>query len=273
MGWFYFPALCKTRRNLIQFCMVGFVFPAVASHIAECSKLITQNMGTLKQVHSTAIGQLRARPNTPNQAGTSGLFPLGLGNDRDGLLYVPAGYQASQPAPLILMMHGAGGDAEGGLVILQNLADGIGAIVLAVDSRQQTWDVIIGRYGADIDFIDRALAETFNRYVIDPDHFAVAGFSDGASYALSIGIINGDLFSHIIAFSPGYMAPTDQVGEPLIFISHGQNDTVLPIDRCSRQIVPELQQAGYDVQYQEFNGPHTVPVTIVQDALAWFMTT
>ena len=228
-------------------------------------------MGTLKQVHSTGIGQLRSRPTKPTEAGTSGLSRLGLNTERDGLIYVPLNYQASQPAPLILMLHGAGGDAEGALAILQKRVDEIGAIVLAVDSRQQTWDVIVGRYGADIDFIDRALAQTFNRYAIDPNRVAVAGFSDGASYALSIGIINGDLFSHIIAFSPGFIAPTDQVGEPRIFISHGQSDPVLSIDQCSRQIVPELQQAGYEVRYQEFNGSHTVPGTILRDALIWFM--
>jgi len=36
------------------------------------------------------------------------------------------------------------------------------------------------------------------------------GFSDGASYALSVGITNGDLFTHVIAFSPGFVAPARQ---------------------------------------------------------------
>jgi phospholipase/carboxylesterase len=29
-----------------------------------------------------------------------------------------------------------------------------------------------------------------------------------ASYALSLGIANGNLFSHVLAFSPGFLAPT-----------------------------------------------------------------
>ena len=32
-----------------------------------------------------------------------------------------------------------------------------------------------------------------------------------------------------------------------------------------------LQQAGYDVQYREFNGSHTVPAAIVSQALSWFV--
>jgi predicted esterase len=86
-------------------------------------------------------------------------------------------------------------------------------------------------------------------YAIDPARVAIGGFSDGASYALSLGLTNGDLFSHVLAFSPGFMAPAGQEGSPRIFVSHGTRDAVLPIDRCSRRIVPTLRRAGYDVAY------------------------
>jgi predicted esterase len=170
------------------------------------------------------------------------------------------------------MLHGAGGNGEGGLRIIRNLADVFSTIVLAVDSRGQTWDVLISRYGPDITFIDQALAQTFTHYAINSNRLAIGGFSDGASYALSVGITNGDLFTHIIAFSPGFMAPTNQVGKPKFFISHGERDTVLPIDRCSRRIVPQLQRAGYEVLYQEFDGPHTVPDPIAHEGMRWFTT-
>ena len=62
----------------------------------------------------------------------------------------------------------------------------------------------------------------------------VCGFSDGASYALSIGLANGDLFGHVLAWSPGFVAPPEFVGRPRVFVSHGTDDRVLPIDRCSR---------------------------------------
>jgi len=145
-------------------------------------------------------------------------------------------------------------------------------ILLAPDSRGGTWDVIRGGLGPDVAFIDQALHQTFGRYAIDPAHIAMEGFSDGASYALSLGPCNGDLFTHIIAFSPGFMAPPGQQGKPHIFVSHGTHDRVLPIDRCSRVIVPRLERAGYDVHYQEFDGPHTVPGGIAIEALDWFLT-
>jgi phospholipase/carboxylesterase len=58
--------------------------------------------------------------------------------------------------------------------------------LLAPDSRDRTWDVILSSFGPDVDYIDRALGSTFQRYAIDPDRIAIGGFSDGASYALPL---------------------------------------------------------------------------------------
>lgn len=217
-----------------------------------------------------AQGQLLARPAQPAGAAPIGLQPLGLDAERDGLLYVPVGYQTARPAPLVLMLHGAGANAQHGLAPFLHLANAAGLILLAPDSRCQTWDVLFGQYGPDIAFIDQALAQTFSRYAVDPAHIAVEGFSDGASYALSVGITNGDLFTHVIAFSPGFMAPAGQQGLPHLFISHGTRDEVLPIKACSRKIMPQVERAGYDVLYREFDGSHTVPPELAREALTWF---
>ena len=97
------------------------------------------------------------------------------------------------------------------------------------------------------------------------------GFSDCASYALSLGLTNGDLFTHVVAFSPGFMAPAEEWDAPRVFVSHGAADTVLPVDRCSRRIVPALERAGYAVRYREFAGGHAVPPAIAREAIGWFL--
>jgi phospholipase/carboxylesterase len=139
--------------------------------------------------------------------------------------------------------------------------------VVAPESRKRTWDVIEGGYGPDVAFIDQALTKVFGLHPVDPARIALSGFSDGASYALSLGVINGELFDHIIAFSPGFMAPTTTADTPRIFISHGTHDEVLPIDPCSRRIVPALGRAGYDVDYHEFDGGHVVVPEMVERAV------
>ena len=144
-------------------------------------------------------------------------------------------------------------------------------IVLAPDSRERTWDAIGGQFGPDVAFLDTALRKTFELAPIDQSRVAIGGFSDGASYALSLGLINGDLFTHILAFSPGFIVADRTRGKPAIFMSHGTNDEILPIDRTSRRLAPSLKAAGYPLEYREFDGPHTVPAAIAHDACAWMI--
>src|SRR5947209_5552991 len=90
---------------------------------------------------SAEAGRLTARPKPTVGTAPEGLHALELDTRRDGLLYVPSGYRPERPAPLVLMLHGAGGDAHGGLAPLRPLADDAGLILLAPDSRRQTWDI------------------------------------------------------------------------------------------------------------------------------------
>ena len=66
------------------------------------------------------------------------------------------------------------------------------------------------------------------------------------------------------------MAPAGRRGSPCVFVSHGTRDGVLPIDSCSRKIVPQLKRADYEVRYREFDGGHTIPPEIVLEAVSWF---
>jgi predicted esterase len=152
---------------------------------------------------------------------------------------------------------------------MQLLADLTGVILLSPSSRGRTWDAIRGGYGPDVSFIDGVLGQVFSQYAIDPARVAIGGFSDGASYALSLGLTNGDLFTHIIAFSPGFMVPAQLRCKPRNFITHGTHDSILPIERCSRRLVPRLKSAGYDVHYQEFNGPHIIMPHLLLKAVRW----
>jgi predicted esterase len=191
--------------------------------------------------------------------------------NRVGMLYVPRSYQPGYPAPFALMLHGAGGNAQQGIGLIMNLAEDTGMILVALDAVGRTWDVIATEYGPDVHRVDLALHQVFANYNINRKHVAIGGFSDGASYALSLGLGNGDLFNHIIAFSPGFMQPASKIGHPVVFVSHGTKDRVLPIDRTSRRIVPSLRDAGYAVEYVEFDGPHSVPPAIAVAAVGWFL--
>jgi phospholipase/carboxylesterase len=170
-----------------------------------------------------------------------------------------------------VMLHGAGGSAEQGLSLLRGYADEQNIILIAPASRSYSWDIIASdAFGPDVILIDQALAQAFENYAIDPAQVAIGGFSDGASYALCLGLTNGDLFTHIIAFSPGFSFTREKHGKPAVFISHGVRDRVLPIDSCGRRVDRELRHQGLEVNYKEFGGEHEIPANISASAVEWF---
>jgi phospholipase/carboxylesterase len=154
---------------------------------------------------------------------------------------------------------------------MQPLADETGMVLVAPNSREASWDIRYGEFGADVAFISKMLERVFDQVRVNASRIAICGFSDGASYALSIGLINGDLFGHVLAMSPGFMVHPRPVGKPKIFITHGTNDQILSIDRTSRVLVPQLKSAGYDVEYHEFEGRHQVSRPLLRDAVTWMM--
>jgi phospholipase/carboxylesterase len=207
-------------------------------------------------------GRLTARPHdSVDDSGRPGLRTI------DGAtLYVPPG---DGPKTLVLALHGAGSDPAEPMALLHPYADRAGVILLAPKSTGPTWDVSMGGFGPDVAAIDRLLDKVFSQYEVAD--VAVAGFSDGASYALSLGLTNGDLFRSVIGFSPGFIAFGQQNGMPRLFISHGTHDSVLPIGRTSRRGVPRLRAAGYRVTYVEFDGDHEVPPRIAREAIDWLV--
>jgi phospholipase/carboxylesterase len=207
----------------------------------------------------------------PGKRGTGpapkGVTSLGLGGGRDGQLAVPGRYTPAEPLPLVLTLHGATMSGADMVRRLGPLADQAGVILVAPDSREFTWDGIRGDFGPDIPVLERALESVWSRYAVDPRRISVAGFSDGATYALALGLANGGLFPRVAAFSPGFLIPVPRAGRPRFFVSHGRQDEILPIDRCGRPVVRALRQAGYQVDFREFDGGHTVPPALATAAL------
>jgi phospholipase/carboxylesterase len=196
---------------------------------------------------------------------------LGLHNRRDAILQLPQNATQSS-LPLLVMLHGATQSAEDMFWYLGTAHEEAGVAVLAPNSRDTSWDAIENTFGDDVAHLNRALERVFELVAIDPARIAIGGFSDGASYALSLGLINGDLFPSVVAFSPGFVISGAQHGKPRIFISHGTHDHILPIDRCGRPIAANLISRGYEVTFREFDGDHEIPADIARDGLKWMTT-
>jgi phospholipase/carboxylesterase len=185
----------------------------------------------------------------------------------EALLFVPP--SIGPASPLLVFFHGAGGAAGTSLPLVRAAAEQHGCLVLLPTSVGRTWDFIVDEWGPDVGRLDAALQAVLDHFAVS--RIAFGGFSDGASYALSIGLANGGLARTLLAFSPGFAAPPARVGRPRIWISHGTEDAVLPIDRCARPLVRSLTGADYEVHYQEFAGAHVVPPDTVDQALQWWL--
>src|SRR5262249_3746054 len=146
-------------------------------------------------------GRLSMRPHKATKSVSPGEHVLADDAGRRSILFVPSAYEAKTAAPFLLALHGATGSGDSMLRGSRAAAEAHGVVVLSPSSRDYTWDAIRGTFSGDFDRIDRLMNDVFDQCAIDPAHVAVGGFSDGASYALSVGLRNGDIFTHVIGHS------------------------------------------------------------------------
>lgn len=249
------------RREALARMLVG-----LAGMASACK------LGSPTEFPPASDGRLHSRPGAQTGFPSPGIYPLLLQGGRDGRFSIPPGLTSGTPAPLIVLLHGASGTGQAIITTLQSYADRAACVLLAPDSRGSTWDAIHGVYADDVSFLDDALRVVFARCDIDPARIGIAGFSDGATYALGIGRLNGDLFQRVVAFSPGMLLPASDAFRPPIYITHGLRDPVLPLELTSRVIIEELSARGYEVTFREFDGEHWIPAAYVPEAFHWLIT-
>lgn len=214
-----------------------------------------------------------ARP-VANYSGTAprGFHRFGLWNANDAYLYVPPTYRDDTPAPFLVLLHGAGGRASNFETLIPAHADDKGIVCLAFNSTLPTWDRLgLGGFGPDIERMNLALNYAFPRVNVDTSRIVLGGFSDGASYALTAGLPNGDLFTGIIGFSAGQLFPPGLRGKPPVFLSHGTSDQVIAITNSRDIIRSQLVTAGYTVTFREFDGGHQIPAAVSEEAFNWVL--
>lgn len=197
-------------------------------------------------------------------------------------VYIPRSYRHDRPAPLALLLHGSGDRGRDMIETFAELADLHGVILVAPDSQRYSWDIMvkgaelrnttrIPSWGNDVDRIDKALARAFALYNVDAESVSLIGFSDGAGYGLSLGANNGKLFSAVMAFAPGLLTRIDGSDRNRIFLAHGDSDRTLPMEPTRNIFAPALEQLGYDVTLELFEGRHTMPHDIRAEAFAWWL--
>jgi predicted esterase len=161
-------------------------------------------------------------------------------------------------------------------------ADRCGCLLLSVQSSSATWDTVglvrdaskEGRtsrnqlFGSDTGRVEQALSVALRAADADRRSVILVGFSDGASYALSLGLANPAIFRGIIAFAPGFhLEPAAIDPRQRLFVAHSPTDRILAFERTRDETVAALKNAGFDLFFRPFDGGHRVDKKIFSEGV------
>lgn len=190
--------------------------------------------------------------------------------------FIPANYDGAKKWPLIVALHGMGGDENSFFSAYANgeirrLAEARGYLVVCPKGRAPA-SMYFG--SAERDVLD-VLNEMKRRYAIDDDRVYLMGHSMGGYGTWSVSANHPELFAAIAPISGG--------GQPLVvaklkgltnvpwIVIHGDKDPTVPVEE-SRKMVKAGKDLGIEIKYVEVpGGDHSsVVVPAFKDIFDWF---
>lgn len=162
------------------------------------------------------------------------------------LFHVPAGYDASKPAPLVLLLHGYGasGRLQEAYFRLLDVADTEGFFLVSPDgtldsTQHRFWNAVDaccdfeGKGVDDVAYLTGLVAEIEKKYAIDPKRRFLVGHSNGGAMAYRLACDAADRFAAVVSlagpfyFDPAKCRPTVPIA---VLGIHGTADTTVPYD-------------------------------------------
>lgn len=220
-------------------------------------------------------------------------LPLGLvwierGPQR-AALFTPDEIDPQRRYPLLAVLHGAGRQDELLMKAYRDEAERRQALFLVPRSFGMTWDLIsAATQGAaaagapskrpDLDFLEYAYDLIFRRYPVDAGRLGLIGYSDGASYALSVGLSNPELFQAVMGWAAGFVAIENDaaapgVRRPAVLVEYGTHDELFPFEQVAVPMREQLEAFGCAVTFRVDEGGRHWPSGGFQgEALDWFFS-
>lgn len=221
---------------------------------------------------------LRVEPHHPDgRPELVGPGPITISNGvTRAYLLLPEAIDPDRAYPLLTVLHGAGRQDELLVRAYRDEPARREALFLILRSTAPTWDLLIGEERPDLDFLEHAYAEIYRRVRVDHARQALIGYSDGASYALAVGLSNPRLFSAVMGWAAGFVVmdptavgPTDP--RPRILLEHGTHDAVFPFEQIALRNCEILRRLGYEVELRvDEGGIHWPSPGFQSAALDWF---
>ena len=191
-------------------------------------------------------------------------------------LFVPSNYDATKNWPLVVALHGMGGDEnsffngyEAGAI--KRMAESRGYLVVCPKGRQPA-SMYLGP--AEKDVID-VLAEVKREYSIDDDRVYLTGHSMGGYGTWSVAANHPDLFAALAPFAGGGMpqvvAKLKSISHIPWIVVHGDADPTVSVEE-SRRMVKAGKELGIEIKYIEVpSGNHgNIVAPAFKDIFDWF---
>jgi polyhydroxybutyrate depolymerase len=166
------------------------------------------------------------------------------GLTRTCLVHLPPGYDGSRAAPLVLALHGMGGDGAGmaRLTHFDTIADEGGFIVAYPDGLRRRWSYgplpMLGGID-DVGFIAALIAALSSDLAIDQARVYALGMSNGGGLIDLLICRRADLFAAVAIVSAtigSFMARICRPSRPVsVLMIHGTDDPLVPFAGGSRR--------------------------------------
>jgi len=211
---------------------------------------------------------------------------------QQAVLLTPDEIDPERRYPLITVFHGAGRREEMLVKAYRDEPADREALFLIPRSRHLSWDLIaLGIPGGqsldgpaddsnrpDLDFLEYAYDLIYRRYPIDRERQALVGYSDGASYGLSLALANPDVFAAAMCWAAGFLASDGSAlpeagGGPAVLLEYGTHDELFPFEQVAVPMRNTLEGLGLHVTFRvDQGGRHWPSGDFQPDALDWFFS-
>jgi predicted esterase len=181
-------------------------------------------------------------------------------------VYAPKSSTGETPLPLLIVLHGMGGDENMffeayGAGVIKQLAEEKGILVASP---------LTYTFGSDFRTLQALLDELATDYRIDRGRIYVLGHSMGAGAAASLARGHADNIAAVCCIAGGTLAPIANTPPVLVVIP--ELDGVVPPERVL-SAAQRAKSQGLPVELREMSGfGHTLSVGIVlPDAVEWLL--
>jgi phospholipase/carboxylesterase len=200
-------------------------------------------------------------------------------------VHLPKQASPTQPAPVVVMVHGWQGDETVMWIFKRTVPSGVAIVAprapLAVDDGGYGWFQHDGSelrsepdsFETGLDALHGFLTGLPDRYPVDSERIVLMGFSQGAAMCSTLAITRPGLVIGVASLAgliPDFVtekAEANLAGLP-VFIAHGTRDETVPV-AAARQARKVYTRLGAQVTYGEYRTGHKLNTQGIADLKRW----